>query len=119
MPPTVINSPVRVKYGAVSSLKQLVELKDVAFSCARTLKDDYHQATDLSVRARIATALAQVLRSWDCLEDRRRVLRNRGLPKTEEPASRFRRRIKSTVALLDRAPDAKELFLKPPVAISK
>jgi hypothetical protein len=84
---TPVNSPVRLKYGKRTSLKQVVELQRILFDAAHLLMTDMGAETDRERRARIAASIAQVTRSFDTLENRKRILRGRGVPKTVEPSN--------------------------------
>ena len=66
------NSSVRIRPGKRNSLRQALQLQQRVFE----------EGTKPGVEPR---DLAQLARAWDCLEDRKRILRNRPLPGSLKP----------------------------------
>jgi hypothetical protein len=72
--------------GKRTALRHLLELQRCVFAAA----------TKEGVEAR---DLAQLARAWDCLEDRKRILRNRPLPGSLKPERAKRRTYSSNQPL--------------------
>ena len=77
----------KIKPGRRNSLKQSLALQEATFKTCMELREDTQSlaAEDKSGRVRIASALAGLVKAWDILEDRKRVLRNRPLPGSLRP----------------------------------
>jgi len=78
--------------GVKSALRQVLALQVASFNTAMVLSKD---ACNLSLtseqRCKAGTALSNLIKAWDCAEDRKRILRGRGLPRPSEPTSKGRR----------------------------
>jgi hypothetical protein len=71
-PPPPANSPTRIRPGRRNALRQALELQ----------RRVYEDAIKPDVRA---ADLAQLVRGWDTLENRKRILRGRPLPGSLKP----------------------------------
>ena len=62
------------------SYTQAALLQDKLADAVSLCRDDMDGCDDREVRARIGSALASMVRGWDILEERKRILRGRPLP---------------------------------------
>jgi hypothetical protein len=85
MHPAPINKPVRIRPGKRNSLRNVLQLQDALAETMFLLGQDAAHSADASLRARIGSSIAQLARSWDTLENRKRVLRGRPLPGSFKP----------------------------------
>ena len=83
--PAPVSAAVRIRPGKRNSLRQVLQLQQATFDTALALKGDAIASGDANLRARIGSSLAQLARSWDTLEDRKRILRGRPLPGSFKP----------------------------------
>lgn len=78
----------------VSKRKLILEargLQEVAVDASKALARDLHESDDKTERARIATALGNIMANWTKLQDSLRVLKGQPLPgsfKPEPPAKK-------------------------------
>lgn len=84
--PAVVSKAVRARPGRRNSLKQGISLQDTAFCAALVLAEELAKCSDPSVRARLGSSLASVLKAWDAAVDRVRVIRNKPLPGSLRPS---------------------------------
>ena len=80
-----VSAAVRIRPGKRNSLRQVLQLQQAAFDTTLLLKEDVLGSQDATLRARIGSSIAQLVRSWDTLEDRKRILRGRPLPGSFKP----------------------------------
>jgi hypothetical protein len=80
-----VSAAVRIRPGKRNSLRQVLHLQQATYDTILLLKEDVVRPEDAALRARIGSSLAQLFRSFDTLEDRKRVLRNRPLPGSLKP----------------------------------
>ena len=103
MPTPPVNAAVRIRPGKRHSIRQVLQLQDALYDSALSLRAILQGEADNDLRARVASALAQLTRSWDTLENRKRILRGRGLPKPVEPANKpkFKERVELPVVTVE------------------
>ena len=95
------NAKVRIRPGKRRALRQVLELQDAAFDGVILLKGDMAKSGNPQERARLASALSALVRSWDCAEERKRILRNRPLPGSLSPGRPKTTRPRRQSILLD------------------
>jgi hypothetical protein len=83
--PAPISAAVRIRPGKRNSLRQVLQLQQATFDTVLTLKEDVVRSEDVALRARTASSIARLARSWDTFENRKRVLRGRPLPDSLRP----------------------------------
>jgi len=84
-PPGVRIGTNLLRPGRKRSLMQALAYQEGCATIAKFLLADAESAEiEPDMRARVATAYSQVLKGWDTMEDRKRILRGRGLPKPVE-----------------------------------
>lgn len=91
--PVPVNAAVRIRPGKRNSLRQLLQVQQVAFRSILALEEDLVRSEDVALRARTGSSIAQLARSWDALEDRKRILRGRPLPGSLKPEKEKPKRI--------------------------
>jgi hypothetical protein len=95
--PAPVSAAVRIRPGKRNSLRQVLQLQQATFDTILLLKEDAVRSEDAALRARIGSSLAQLVRSFDTLEDRKRVLRNRPLPGSFKPEKEKPRRKSASI----------------------
>lgn len=88
------------------ALMQIPIMQTHLQSAIALCREDMNDCQDREVRARIGSALASMVRGWDILEERKRILRGRPLPghlRPDLPASQRKQTRK--IALLASSPD--------------
>lgn len=85
-----------MKQGNLNSIAQVLNLQAMAYETAVLLAADVREVTDKERRAKIAQSFSQVLKSWETLEDRKRILRGKPLPGSKRPAVEQPKRSKAT-----------------------
>jgi hypothetical protein len=83
--PAPVSAAIRIRPGKRNSLRQVLQLQQATYDTALALKEDVVRSEDVALRARTASSIAQLARSWDTLENRKRVLRGRPLPGSLRP----------------------------------
>jgi hypothetical protein len=84
--PAAQPTQTRVKPGKGKSLRQVVALQDAAFEVAMTLREDAVQpGLNREQRAKVATAMSNLIKAWDSAEDRKRIIRGKPLPGSLRP----------------------------------
>jgi hypothetical protein len=83
--PAPVSAAVRIRPGKRNSLRQVLQLQQATYDTTLALKEDVVRSEDVALRARTASSIAQLARSWDTLENRKRVLRGRPLPGSLRP----------------------------------
>lgn len=66
------NGTKRVRPGRRLSLRQVVELQDIAFQAARGLITDFQETSEKEERARVASAISNLAKGWVSLQDAKR-----------------------------------------------
>jgi len=92
------------------SYTQAIELQAKLADAVGLCREDMNGCLDREVRARIGSALASMVRGWDILEERKRILRGRPLPghlRPDLPASQ-RKATKRIALLASMSPEDKE-----------
>lgn len=62
----------RVRPGRRLSLRQVVELQDIAFQAAKGLIADFQETSEKEERARVASAISNLAKGWVSLQDAKR-----------------------------------------------
>lgn len=62
----------RVRPGRRLSLRQVVELQDIAFQAAQGLIADFKETSEKEERARVASAISNLAKGWVSLQDSKR-----------------------------------------------
>src|SRR3974390_2048968 len=75
------------KPGRRLATRQVLDMQQAMYKTALLLEKDALECTDREERARVASALANLAKGWDSLENRKRIIRNRGLPKSVEASN--------------------------------
>jgi hypothetical protein len=83
--PAPVNATVRIRPGKRNSLRQVLQLQQAAYETILVLKGDVVRSEDSTLRARLGSAIAQLAKGWDTLENRKRILRGRPLPGSLKP----------------------------------
>lgn len=82
MPP---NGSTRIKPGRRDSLRQVLDFQRVTHETALLVAKDAKDTTKPEERARAASALANLGKSWNTLQDAKRVILGRPLPGSLRP----------------------------------
>lgn len=72
--------------GYRNSLVQVLRLQELSFNTAELLAADVASVEDKVRRAKIAQSFSQVVKGWETLEDRKRIIRGQPLPGSKRPA---------------------------------
>ena len=80
-----VNSPVRIRHGKRHSLRQVTDLQHVTHEVALLVAKDAKDTAKPEERARAASALANLGKSWNTLQDAKRVILGRPLPGSLRP----------------------------------
>jgi hypothetical protein len=80
-----VSSPVRIRHGKRHSLRQVTDLQRVTHEVALLVAKDAKETTKREERARAASALANLGKSWNTLQDAKRVILGRPLPGSLRP----------------------------------
>lgn len=81
----------RLSYGKRNAIRQALEMQRLCFTGAQLLDADLRSADDKEARARVATALGNLVRNWACLQESVRVLKGDPMPGSLRPANKRRR----------------------------
>jgi hypothetical protein len=73
------------KPGRRLATRQVLDMQQAMYKTALLLEKDALGCTDGEARARVASALANLAKGWDALENRKRILRGRPLPGSLRP----------------------------------
>jgi hypothetical protein len=85
MSDTIERKP-RIQPGRRNSLVQILALQDMTYRTAFLIAQDVEDAGSKEQRAKLGQSLSQVVKSWETLEDRKRILRGKPLPGSKRPA---------------------------------
>lgn len=97
------------------ALAQILEMQTHLQSATALCREDMNDCQDREVRARIGSALASMVRGWDILEERKRILRGRPLPGHLRPdLPQSQRKQTRKIALLASSPDDEKESLSSP-----
>lgn len=72
LPANLINRAKPMKLGRRNSLLQVLDIQQISQDVVRILRADVEKETDKKVRAQLASAIAQLGRSWCSLQDTKR-----------------------------------------------
>ncbi len=70
--PIPANGTKRVRPGRRLSLRQVVDLQDIAFQAAKGLIADFQETSEKEERARVASAISNLAKGWVSLQDAKR-----------------------------------------------
>lgn len=82
----IITPVPRIKTGTPNSIVQVLNLQAMTYKAAELISKDIQDAGGKEQRAKLGQALSQVVKSWETLEDRKRILRGKPLPGSKRPA---------------------------------
>lgn len=107
-PPGIKIGTNLLRPGRKRALMQALAYQEGCATIAELLLVDVKSPeTEPDMRARVATAYSQVLKGWDAMEDRKRILRGRGVPKPVEARNaQPKRKAPRVIAPLRPAPPA-------------
>lgn len=94
----------RTRPGRRTSLSQAIAMQQATYECTIVLQGDLKETEDKLLRSRIASGLAQLTKSWELLEDRKRILRGKPLPGSLRPERKAPKR-KAQVHAITEAPE--------------
>jgi hypothetical protein len=94
--PEPIPRKTRIQPGRRNSLVQVLDLQAMTYRAAELISNDIQDAGGKEQRAKLGQALSQVVKSWETLEDRKRILRGKPLPGSKRPAVDQPKRSKAT-----------------------
>jgi hypothetical protein len=80
-----VNGAVRIRPGRRDSLRQVLELQRATHETALLVARDAKETSECGERARAASALANLGKSWNTLQDAKRVILGRPLPGSLRP----------------------------------
>jgi hypothetical protein len=80
-----VSAPVRIRHGRRYSLRQVTDLQRETHEVALLVANDAKDTTKPEERARAASALANLGKSWNTLQDAKRVILGRPLPGSLRP----------------------------------
>jgi hypothetical protein len=83
--PVPASGSARIKPGRRDSLRQVLDLQRVTHETALQVAKDAKDTTKPEERARAASALANLGKSWNTLQDAKRVILGRPLPGSLRP----------------------------------
>jgi hypothetical protein len=83
--PAPVSAAVRIRHGKRYSLRQVTDLQRETHAVALLVARDAKDTTKPEVRARAASALANLGKSWNTLQDAKRVILGRPLPGSLRP----------------------------------
>lgn len=83
--PAPVNGAVRIRPGRRDSLRQVLDLQRITHETALLVATDAKETTEREERARAASALANLGKSWNTLQDAKRVILGRPLPGSLRP----------------------------------
>jgi hypothetical protein len=83
--PAPVSAAVRIKPGRRDSLRQVLDLQRATHETALLVAKDAKETTKREERARAASALANLGKSWNTLQDAKRVILGRPLPGSLRP----------------------------------
>jgi hypothetical protein len=75
----------RLSYGKRHAIRQALELQQLCASGAELLDQDLRAAEDRELRARVATAMGNLVRNWSVLQESVRVLKGDPMPGSLKP----------------------------------
>src|SRR3974390_1244835 len=73
------------KPGRRLATRQVLDMQQAMYKTALLLEKDALECSDREERARVASALANLAKGWDALENRKRILRGKPLPGSLRP----------------------------------
>ncbi len=68
--------------------RQAKQMQEIAFNAVLDLRADMQESKDKLLRTRIATAISQLAKTWDTIEDRKRILKGKPMPGSLRPESK-------------------------------
>lgn len=80
---------------------QSLELQALAMKTANTLSKDLQFTPDKELRTKQAQALAAVIRAYDTIEERKRILKGKPMPGSLRPESKTKRKTQKHTAPLE------------------
>ena len=92
--PKPATGATRIKPGRRTSLRQVIDFQQIAHEAAQGLRADFTGTQDRDERARVASAIANLGKSWCSLQDSKREILGRpkaGVLKPESAKARQRR----------------------------
>ncbi len=75
--PVPVTGRKRVRPGRRLSLRQVLDFQEIAHETTLGLRDDFQGTTDREERARVASAIANLGKSWVSLQDAKREILGR------------------------------------------
>jgi hypothetical protein len=85
-PPDPTGRP-RIQPGYRNSLQQVLLIQEVITEAVSGLRIDL-KTSNAETRARSSSALASLAKGWDCLEDRKRIIRGKPMPGSLRPEAK-------------------------------
>lgn len=80
----------RLSYSKRNALRQAIDMQAHCYKAAQLLAQDLQATSDKEERARVATALGNLVRNWSALQESVRVLKGDPLPGSLKPSAAVR-----------------------------
>ncbi len=74
------------------ALTQALRLQQLAMTSAETIGKDLQETKDKELRAKQAQALSSIIKAFDTLEDRKRILKGKPMPGSLRPEAKQKRK---------------------------
>jgi hypothetical protein len=88
----------RLNYSKRAAIRQAIDMQKLCFAGAQLLDQDLRAATDKEERARVATALGNLVRNGSVLQESVRVLKGDPMPGKLKPEPKLVRRFPRSAA---------------------
>src|SRR4051812_20063371 len=93
----------RLSYSKRSAIRQAIDMQKLCFAGAQLLDGDMRATSDKEERARVATALGNLVRNWSVLQESVRVLKGDPMPGSLRPKEKLKPHIPYRRSVIRRA----------------